>query len=221
METQSCLVIPSDEGLDVYAATQWMIQAQIAISQVLNIPENKINVYVKRLGGAFGCKITRSSMVACACALAAQLTNRPVRMAMKIEDNMKIIGKRYPCVNDYTVETDSNGKITKLKNRFSEDYGCSLNEFVIIYANETFANCYTKSNWDNLGTEVRTDSASQTFMRAPGSLEGFAMIENIMQHISKNTGKDPVSVRLANIDNSNPIKTYINNFLVSSGKDIF
>jgi len=35
-----------------------------------------INVTVKRLGGAYGGKITRNSWIAAACGLAAVLTNR-------------------------------------------------------------------------------------------------------------------------------------------------
>lgn len=38
--TQSCLVVPTDIGLDVYASTQWASETQRAIGQVLGIPDN-------------------------------------------------------------------------------------------------------------------------------------------------------------------------------------
>jgi xanthine dehydrogenase/oxidase len=41
METQSCVCVPIEDGIDVYPASQWMDCIQIAISQVLNIPENR------------------------------------------------------------------------------------------------------------------------------------------------------------------------------------
>lgn len=220
METQSCLCIPSDEGLDVYSATQWLDHVQTAISESLNMPQNKINMYVKRLGGGYGCKISRSSMIACACALAAHLSNRPVRLTLTLEANMQAIGKRNACVSNYTVETDGNGKILKLQNRYDEDYGCSLNEPVIdLLTNISFPNCYQSGNWDSIGKAVKTDSASQTFCRAPGTTEGITMIENIMEHIARTTGKDPISVRLENIAETSPIKKHLQNFTESIGKD--
>jgi len=41
METQSCVCIPTEDGMDVYPSSQWMDLTQIGISQVLNIPEHR------------------------------------------------------------------------------------------------------------------------------------------------------------------------------------
>lgn len=58
---------------------------------------------VRRLGGAYGCKITRATHIACACAVAAHVINRPVRVALDMETNMKMIGKRAPFLMKYEV----------------------------------------------------------------------------------------------------------------------
>lgn len=41
METLTCLAVPVEDGLEVYCTSQWMMLAQEAIGQVLNIPENR------------------------------------------------------------------------------------------------------------------------------------------------------------------------------------
>lgn len=218
METQSCVCIPTDEGLNVYSATQWIDGVQIAMSEALNIPENMLNFSVKRLGGGYGGKISRAGLIACACALASHLLNRPVRLVLSLESNMSAIGKRYACVSDYVVETDENGKIQKLKNDYAQDYGCTLNEPVEFSTSEFFKNCYNNSSWEVVGKAVKTDAPSHTWCRAPGTTEGIAMIENIMEHIAKKLGMDPIAVRLANIDEGNILHTMVPDFLKSIGK---
>lgn len=41
METLTTVVKPSDEGLDVYSATQWMEGTQLMISRALNMDQNR------------------------------------------------------------------------------------------------------------------------------------------------------------------------------------
>ena len=71
----------------------------------MNIDENccSINMQVRRIGGGFGAKITRSAQVALACALAAHKLRRPVRMVLSLETNLESIGKRDPSYCNYEV----------------------------------------------------------------------------------------------------------------------
>ncbi|XP_065079502.1 aldehyde oxidase 1-like [Ochlerotatus camptorhynchus] len=198
METQTCVCIPIEDGMDVYSSTQWVDLTQMAIARMLKIPQNSLNLYVRRLGGAYGGKGTRATMVACACALAAHFTKRPVRFVMTLEANMEAIGKRYPVISDYDVDVDKNGKIVKLYNEYVHDFGSTFNESMG-HAGQFFSNCYDKSVFKTVAKGARTDCASNTWCRAPGTTEGIAMIETIMEHIAFATGKDPLEVRMANM----------------------
>lgn len=215
MEPQSCVCLPIEGGFEVYAATQWIDIVQIAISECLKIPENKINMQVRRIGGGFGAKISRANQIHCACALASFLTNRPIRFILPIETNMTTCGKRTSIMSDYEVEFDDNGKIQKLKNTFYEDHGCSDNEPIENFTSLAFANCYNKESYELNVNSVKTDAPSTTWTRSPGTTEAMFMIENIMEHIAVECGKSAESVRLQNIPDDNPLKKMIPDFIKS------
>uniref|UniRef100_A0A240PL19 FAD-binding PCMH-type domain-containing protein n=1 Tax=Anopheles epiroticus TaxID=199890 RepID=A0A240PL19_9DIPT len=198
METQTSVCIPIEDGMDVYSATQWIDFTQIAISKMLKVPENSLNLYVRRLGGGYGGKGTRATLVACAAALAAHKTQRPVRLVMTIEANMEAIGKRYGIVSNYEVDVEKDGKITKLHNEYVHDFGSCLNE-AMPHCAEFFRNCYDNKTWKTVAKAAVTDSASNTWCRAPGTTEGIAMVETIMEHVAHATGLEPLDVRMANM----------------------
>jgi xanthine dehydrogenase/oxidase len=60
-------------------------------------------VEVKRIGGAYGGKITRPPQLAAACAIAVQKLGRPVRLVMPLQSNMELAGKRFGLRNEYEV----------------------------------------------------------------------------------------------------------------------
>ena len=217
LEPQTCVCVPIEDGMEVYSATQWIDATQIVIADALNVPNNTINMQVRRLGGGFGAKISRPGQVACATALAAHLLNRTVRFVMTIEANMTVVGKRYSCINDYNVGVDDNGKITKLTNDYVEDYGCSTNEPVHFLTTEFFSNCYNSSSYNVIAKRAVTDSSSNTWCRGPGTMEGIAMIENIMEHIARKVNKDPTEVRLSNMPNGCQMKKIFADFMKSVG----
>ncbi|XP_062544110.1 aldehyde oxidase 3-like [Armigeres subalbatus] len=199
METQTCICVPIENEMDVYPSTQWVDLIQVAIAQMLNVPENRLNIHVRRLGGSYGGKASRSAFVACACALAAHLSKRPVRMILTMEDNIAAIGKRYGCHSKYEVSFTNNGKIQKLFNEFIHDSGSSYNE-TPFYINGYYPNCYAEDTFKIEALNARTDTASNTWLRAPGSVEAIAMIENIIEHIAHSTEMDPLDVRMINMD---------------------
>uniref|UniRef100_A0A182S7D9 Indole-3-acetaldehyde oxidase n=1 Tax=Anopheles maculatus TaxID=74869 RepID=A0A182S7D9_9DIPT len=199
LEPQTCVCVPVEDGIDIYAATQWIDLCQIAVAAALKVPQNSLNFTVRRVGGSYGSKLTRVGQLACACALAAHLTKRPVRLVMNIEANMEIIGKRCGCFSSYQMSVDDEGNIKKLSNNFLQDYGSSMNDDALMFTREAFNLSYDSSTWTFTGKPILTDSASNTWARAPGMTEGIAMAETIMEHIAWITGVDPMQVRLRNM----------------------
>lgn len=199
METQTCVCVPCEDGLDVYPSSQFVDLIQGTIADLLNMQNNRINIRVRRLGGGYGAKISRANMVACACALVSFKMNRPARMILTIEDNMRAVGKRYSNNQEYEIGVDDDGLIQYLNTKFWTNYGCSFNEDNGMVTVMHLPNCYDSSTWNSESYAVRTDIPSNTYCRAPGSAEAIAMAENMMEHISKTLNKDPVEVRLLNM----------------------
>lgn len=218
METQTCIAVPTEDGLDVFSATQWIEPTQVTIAECLNKPNNFINMTVRRLGGGFGAKLSRSAQIACAAALPAFLLNRPVRCVMSLEQNMTVVGKRYGCISDYEVHVDENGLIQKLKSKYSQDFGCSKNENVADLTQIFYNNCYDGKHFQVTKNSVLTDSASNTWMRAPGSVEAVAMIENIMEHIARKVDRDPFDIKMINMDETYELKKIFPEFVSSVGE---
>ncbi|XP_054277393.1 xanthine dehydrogenase-like isoform X2 [Macrosteles quadrilineatus] len=212
MELQTCVCVPVEDGMDVYSSTQWMEHVHNAVSRVLSIPAHRINMKVRRLGGGYGAKLTRATWVATLCAVAAKLTNTTVRFTLPLETNMAMMGKRYGCLTNYKVEVDkATGKILSLEGSFFEDAGWSENDPVVEGTMMWLPSAYDSSTWNWKGNIVKTDKASNTWCRSPGSTEAIGTIEVIMDSIATNTGLDPVSVRLANMvpSETNPVPSMV------------
>uniref|UniRef100_A0A1B6CM27 Indole-3-acetaldehyde oxidase n=2 Tax=Clastoptera arizonana TaxID=38151 RepID=A0A1B6CM27_9HEMI len=204
MELQTCICVPVEDGFDLYSSTQWMQNVQDAVSNVLNVPSHCINMKIRRVGGGYGSKLTRSSMVASACAVASKCLNRPVRLVLSLETNMAAIGKRYPCYTEYHAKVNANtGKILELEAKLYEDAGCSLNDRVVHDSLFFMKQTYNSDNWTIKGYAVKTDHASNTWCRSPGSTEGIATIEGIIEGIATAISFDPLKLRLVNLKSEN------------------
>ncbi|XP_058054257.1 uncharacterized protein LOC131205952 [Anopheles bellator] len=218
METQTCVCVPLEDGMEVHSSTQAVTLTQIAIAQMLGVPENSLQLSVRRIGGGYGGKATRAVQIACACALACHLLGRPVRFVMTMESNMCTVGKRYGIVSSYRVVTDKHGAIVNLRNEFLHDAGCNSNEapdFVQPY----YGNCYNKDCWKVVSKTAITDSASNTWCRAPGTTEAYGMIETIMEHIAFATDEDPLEVRLRNMPDNSAMRSLLQDFRTSTEYD--
>ncbi|XP_064547330.1 uncharacterized protein LOC135434622 isoform X2 [Drosophila montana] len=218
MEPQTTVAVPFEDGLRVYSATQWMDHTQSVIARMLQLKAKDVQLQVRRLGGAYGCKISRGNQVACAASLAAHKLNRPVRFVQSLESMMDANGKRWACRSDYQFHVLATGKIVGLENDFYEDAGWNTNESPISgHSTGTAANCYdfTDANYKINGNAVLTDAPSSTWCRAPGSVEGIAMIENIVEHVAFEVEKDPAEVRLLNLSKGHKMAELLSQFLQS------
>lgn len=62
-----------------------------------------------------------------------------------------------------------------------------------------FCSCYRANSWNVQPKVALTDTPVNTYCRAPGSAQGVAGIEHIMEHIAYVVKKDPLEVRQINL----------------------
>lgn len=133
----------------------------------------RVNVQVRRLGGGYGAKISRSTQTTCACALVAHKLNRPARIVLTIEDNMRHAGKRPFFLQQYEVGVNDDGVIQYMNSHQWSTAGWSFNEFNSPFVYHHLSSCYDASTWTTAHVDIKTDTPSNTYCRAPGKSNYF------------------------------------------------
>lgn len=225
MEPQTVFCTPNDDGgINVQISTQWLDLSHVAVAKCLNIPQSKVVASFKRVGGGYGAKLSRPSHIACACAIASHLLRMPVRFVMNIESNMTVMGKRYGCAVEYDITVDSaTGRLIDLPSLLiTSDFGCSLNDDTTKKMTHCLASAsYAHANeWKVEVTRLLTDAPSSIPARAPGSTEGTAIIENLIEHIASEVNLDPAQVRVNNFHADGPLVKLFPEFLEDIGKEL-
>ena len=128
LETNAALAIPhiEDRSMEVYCSTQNLMENQVFVAQALNVPMSRVNMRVRRMGGAYGGKESRSTPIAMYVAVAARKESRPVRMMLNRDEDIAITGQRHPFQAHWKVGVDSQGKIQVLDVDLYNNAGYSL-----------------------------------------------------------------------------------------------
>jgi selenium-dependent xanthine dehydrogenase len=121
LETEACLAQPWENGIEVFSQSQGIYEDRRQISEILNIPENKINVQLVPNGGGFGGKEDLS--IQGHTALFAYLLKLPVKVSLNREESIRLHPKRHPIQLHYKLGCDKEGKLTALSARIVGDTG--------------------------------------------------------------------------------------------------
>ncbi|XP_028399776.1 xanthine dehydrogenase/oxidase-like isoform X2 [Dendronephthya gigantea] len=198
METHTCLCIPGEEEMEVYASTQSTENTQTAIAQFLKMPEKSIHVTCRRCGGAYGAKAIREAVNSSACALAAHIMNRPVRTRMKLKTNMEMVGKRFSYLAQYKVGVSEEGILKAVDMTYYTACGRATTEESFSVMPVFFDNAYYCENWKFHAVPCKTNTATNAFTRSPGSVPAIFIIETVMNHVAKVLNKSPDEIRQIN-----------------------
>ncbi|KAK0635086.1 molybdopterin binding aldehyde oxidase/xanthine dehydrogenase [Bombardia bombarda] len=192
LETNATIAIPKPEDgeIEIFSSTQNPNEAQVYAAQVCNVQANKVVVRVKRMGGGFGGKESRSIQLSSILALAAQKTRRPVRCMLTREEDMVTSGQRHPFLGRWKVGVNKDGKIQALDLDVFNNAGWSwdLSGAVCERAMSHSDGCYLIPNIHVRGRLCKTNTMSNTAFRGFGGPQGMFIAESYMEEVADRLG---------------------------------
>ncbi|KAK5150383.1 hypothetical protein LTR04_006826 [Oleoguttula sp. CCFEE 6159] len=188
LETNACVVVPKPEDgeIEVFSSTQNPSETQSYVAQVAGVAANKVVCRVKRLGGGFGGKETRSIQLAGICTAAAVKTKRPVRCMLNRDEDILTSGQRHPFLARWKVAVNKDGKLQALDADVFANGGWSqdLSGAVVDRALSHIDGCYRIPNVHVRGRVAKTNTVSNTAFRGFGGPQGLFIAETYMSEIA-------------------------------------
>lgn len=203
LETQACLAVPKPEfgEMEIYSSTQNPAETQAYVSKVLGVSANKINARVKRMGGGFGGKETRSIQLAGIVAVAANKVRKPVRCMLNRDEDILTSGQRHPFLARWKVAVNKDGKLQALDADVFNNGGWSqdLSGAVVERALSHIDGCYSIPNVHVRGRVAKTNTVSNTAFRGFGGPQGMFICETFMEEIADHLNMPAEKLREINM----------------------
>ncbi|CAJ1087678.1 aldehyde oxidase 6 isoform X2 [Xyrichtys novacula] len=203
METQSMLVVPVGEETEfnVYVSSQWPTLTQDVVAATLGVPSNRVNCHVKRMGGAFGGKISKTATLASITSVAAWKTNRAVRCVLERGEDMLITGGRHPVLGKYKVGFMKDGRIVAADVQYYSNAGNTVDESLLVAEKMVLHmdNAYNIPNLRGRTKTCRTNLPSNTAFRGFGVPQSLLVIENMINDVAMVLGRPADQIREINM----------------------
>ena len=202
IETQGAYAVPMESGgIRVYSSTQGPTAVQRAVCRVTGLPMHKVEVDVQRLGGGFGGKEDQANAWAGICAVATQITGKPVKYALHRMEDMRMTGKRHPYSSDYKIGLDADLKIVAYEASFYQNAGasCDLSPPVLERTLFHCTNSYYIPNVTATAYCCRTNLPPNTAFRGFGGPQGMFVIESAIAHAAEKLGVTAAEIQRANL----------------------
>ena len=213
LEGQVSIASPGEgREMTVHASTQDPTEVQHIVARILGLPDAFVTVETRRMGGGFGGKESQACAWAAMAALGAHITGSPCKIRLDRDDDFALTGKRHAFRDDWRVGFDASGRVSVYDVALNANCGCSadLSPGVVDRAMFHASNSYHLPTVRIASRRLKTNIVSATAFRGFGGPQGMIGIERAMEGIARETGRDPLDVRLANLYRSGADQTPYN-----------
>jgi carbon-monoxide dehydrogenase large subunit len=192
---------PYAEELTLYNTTQNPHIARFLISVTNNIPENKIRVIARDVGGGFGSKIPFYPGDALT-VFASQVTGQPVKWIEDRSENYLATIHGRDQITDVELAARRDGTMTGLRVNALSNMGAYLSTAAPGVPTWLFAlivpGCYTIPNYACDVYGYFTNTTPTDAYRGAGRPEAAFLMERMVDMLADELGMDPVEVRRKN-----------------------
>ena len=115
MEPMNCTAHVTSDGCEVWAPTQGQELAQLVVSQVLNLPKEKVRIHRTLLGGGFGRRLVADFIVQAV--LASKAVGAPVKVIWSREEDMQHDIYRPAVAHRITAGVDEFGRLQAIAHK--------------------------------------------------------------------------------------------------------
>ncbi|KAL4892808.1 Molybdopterin-binding domain of aldehyde dehydrogenase-domain-containing protein [Aspergillus ambiguus] len=203
LETNAAMVIPhlEDGSMEVWSSTQNTMETQEFVSHVTGVPASRINARVKRMGGAFGGKESRSVQLASILAVAAKKEKRPIRAMLNRDEDMMTSGQRHPIQCRWKIGVMADGSLIALEADCYNNAGYSvdMSSAVMDRCCTHLDNCYNIPNVHIRAWVCKTNTHSNTAFRGFGGPQAMFIAESYMNAVAEGLDIPVDKLRLHNL----------------------
>lgn len=203
LEPESTLAVPNNangtRGLHVYSGGQGVWDDRNDIARLLKIDNSQVTVTLVTNGGAFGGKEDMSNQAHAA--LAAWLTNKPVKCTLSREESFLMHAKRHPIEMTYEAACDGAGGLTALRVRALGDSGAyaSVGMKVLERMAGHASGPYSVPNIDVEAIAARTNNPIGGAFRGFGANQAQFAMEGVLDRLAELVGISSWEIRKRNV----------------------
>lgn len=203
LEPEATLAVPEGAGdsrrLHVYSGGQGVWDDRNDIARVLGLGNDRVTVELITNGGAFGGKEDMSNQAHAA--LAAWLSDKPVKCVLSREESFLMHAKRHPIRMQYEMACDDSGTLTGLRVRAVGDSGAyaSVGMKVLERMAGHASGPYHVPTIDVEAIAVRTNNPICGAFRGFGANQAQFAMEGMLDRLAERVGIDGWEIRRRNV----------------------
>jgi putative selenate reductase molybdopterin-binding subunit len=200
LETHGGLAWIDASGLlNVRSSTQTPFLTRRALSEIFDLPPDKVRVFCERVGGGFGGK--QEMFVEDILALAALKTGRPVKLEFTREEQFAATSTRHPMRVTVKAGADRQGKLTALQLDVLSNTGAYGNHAgpVLLHACSESISVYNCPNKKVDAVVAYTNTVPAGAFRGYGLPQTLFAVEAAIDELAKGLDLSPFEFRRRNI----------------------